>query len=112
MFDRYSYRSIYTNSQEQYDTFFQNRNVKQIRQYGTELKSAVGQEVLKKINCFEHIWSTGDRFYKLAYKYFGDSVDWWIIAKLNNTPTESHVNIGDIIYIPYSVQEAIAYLKG
>lgn len=112
MFNRYLYRNTYTNSQEQYETFFRDRNVKQIKQYGTSLKSAVGLEILEKIKSFEHIWATGDRFYKLAHEYFGDSSDWWIIAKLNNIPTESHVKVGDIIYIPFSVQEAVAYLKG
>mgnify|MGYP003344114216 CR=1 FL=1 len=36
---------------------------------------------------------------KLADEYYGDSRDWWIIAKYNLKPTEAHIQIGDIIEI-------------
>jgi hypothetical protein len=60
----------------------------------------------------EHIWVVGDKFYKLADRYYGDSRDWWIIAKFNNKPTESHVKIGETLLIPTPVQEALNVMKG
>ena len=48
----------------------------------------------------EHIWSHGDKLYKLAHKYFGDRNLFWIIGLFNNKPTDSHYLYGDIVYIP------------
>ena len=48
----------------------------------------------------EHIWSHGDKLYKLADRYFGDKDLFWIIGLFNNKPTDSHFRYGDIVYIP------------
>lgn len=48
----------------------------------------------------EHIWSHGDKLYKLAHRYFGDRNLFWIIGLFNNKPTDSHYSYGDIVYIP------------
>ena len=49
-----------------------------------------------------HVWKTGSRFYKLAAEYYGDPNLWWVIAYYNKKPTDSHVTIGDVVYIPFS----------
>lgn len=48
----------------------------------------------------EHIWSHGDKLYKLADKYFGDRNLFWLIGLFNNKPTDSHFKYGDIVFIP------------
>jgi len=48
----------------------------------------------------EHIWSHGDKLYKLAYRYYGNSNSFWIIGLFNNKPTDSHYKYGDIVIIP------------
>lgn len=45
-------------------------------------------------------WGLGQRFYKLADKYYGDPQYWWVIAFFNKTPTEHHVAIGQVIQVP------------
>jgi len=48
----------------------------------------------------DHVWKLGDRFYKLAHKYYSNAEMWWVIAWYNQTPTESHVSPGQLIQIP------------
>lgn len=58
-----------------------------------------------------HVWTIGDRFYKLSYKYYGSTKYWWIIAKYNKKPTETHVEIGDTLQIPIPAWKAIQNIK-
>ena len=59
----------------------------------------------------DHIWKEGDRFFKLAHQYYGDSTMWWVIAWFNRTPTEAHVSLGDTIYIPRPLDLVLDYLN-
>ena len=54
----------------------------------------------EEYSTIEHIWSHGDKLYKLANIYFGDRDLFWIIGMFNNKPTDSHFRYGDIVYIP------------
>lgn len=45
-------------------------------------------------------WGLGQRLYKLAYKYYGDSQYWWIIALYNNIATEADLEFGEVIKVP------------
>jgi len=56
--------------------------------------------LLKEYEYIEHVWSHGDKLYKLANQYFGDQNLFWIIGIFNNKPTDSHYKYGDIVYIP------------
>jgi hypothetical protein len=112
MFDRYSSRKIFKNDLEQYDKTFRDRNVSYIRHYSTPSFSELTTEQLKSIDTVQHIWSVGDRYSKLAHEYYGDIKLWWIIAKFNHKPTESHLVAGDIIYIPVPIQNVIKFMLG
>ena len=48
----------------------------------------------------EHVWSHGDKLYKLAQRYYGDKDMFWMIALYNKKPTDSHYKYGDIVEIP------------
>jgi hypothetical protein len=112
MIDRYLRREIMKNNLEMYQTLFKDRNVKYIRQYETPEYKSLNASDLSKLKIIEHYWAVGDRYYKLAYKYYGDSSDWWIIAQFNNKPTDAHVSIGDKILIPTPVAQVISLLRG
>ena len=43
----------------------------------------VSSEDMKSLNVVDHIWKTGDRYYKLADQYYKDPSLWWIIAWFN-----------------------------
>lgn len=59
----------------------------------------------------EHLWSYGDNLFKLSFRFYGDPKFWWIIALLNNKPTDAHYSIGDKIYIPSNPIEITELMK-
>lgn len=56
----------------------------------------------------DYVWSLGDRYYKLAQTYYGDTRYWWVIAWFNKKPTESHLKVGDIVRIPKSIDTLLS----
>ncbi len=58
-----------------------------------------------------HIWTTGDRLYKLAEKYYNDPTLWWVIAWYNNRPTEGHFKVGDVIQIPTPIERVYGLMR-
>jgi hypothetical protein len=102
-------RIIRINDDEMYDEIFEERDVKQIRQYMTaEIGYPTTAQKLS-LNSVNHIWKLGDRFYKLSYEHYGDSRFWWVIAWYNMKPTEAHVKIGDVLAIPFPLERAMRY---
>ena len=112
MINRYNFREILKNESEIYETVLREKNIKFIEHYETPVFSFANSQQIKRLQITRHAWTVGDKFYKLANTYYGDSKDWWIIAKFNNTPTESHVKIGDIILIPKPLTLVLEFMKG
>jgi len=57
-----------------------------------------------------HTWKVGDRLYKLAHKYYGDSKLWWVISYYNKAPTEAHFALGDIVEIPLPLDKLLEFI--
>ena len=53
----------------------------------------------------------GDRYFKLAYEYYGDSKLWWVIAWYNQKPSEADVKNGDTIFIPLPLDKVLSALR-
>jgi len=58
-----------------------------------------------------HIWTLGDRYYKLAHQHYGESQYWWVIAWFNKKPTEAHLSLGDVVYVPLPLSRILNLLK-
>ena len=97
---RYSTTPIGTNTASIYSELFKDRDVRFIRQYFTPLMTYLDADQMTDMNNVSHLWTLGDRYYKLADRYYNDSTLWWVIAWFNRAPTESHLQIGDVILIP------------
>lgn len=97
---RYDGRMIFRTANFLYKKMMDDRGLNQFRYYETPRFRELDTNELVEIQNVGHTWSMGDRFYKLAYKYYGDSTLWWVIAWYNATPTEAHLKIGDVINIP------------
>ena len=67
------------------------------------------EEEIEKLTLYPHRWTLGDRFFKLAHEYYGDSSLWWVIAWFNQMPTEAHIVQGDLIYIPSPLDQITSY---
>ena len=108
---RYLNRQIIKNDTEQYRSFRDERGVKHIRHYSSPDIIFPTEEQIKSLDIKGHIWTFGDRLYKLATTYYSDPKLWWVIALYNNKPTESHIEIGENIYIPLPAEEAISLIR-
>ena len=106
---RYSGRRILFNDDEMYEEMFRERGVKHITQYGAPTLRWPSPAELRRLAIINHVWSQGDRYYKLAHHYYGQPELWWVIAWFNQKPTEGHVSLGDVIEIPKPIDLALEF---
>ena len=110
---RYDNRTIFRNQEKIFEKLFRERGIPLARHYETPRMGYPNASDMMNIETATHIWSQGDRFFKLAHKYYGDAEMWWVIAWFNKTPTEGHLRLGDPIAIPINLENAmIAYSRG
>jgi len=107
---RYKGRDVGTNNEEQYQKVFKDRGVKRIVQYTTPTFKRPNQAQLDKIQFTIYTWSSGDKYWRVAERFYGDKNMWTVIAKFNNKPTEAHIEVGDEIKIPQDIGRAIQIL--
>ena len=62
---------------------------------------------IKQYDYIYHVWSSGDRLYKLADKYYKNANAWWVIAWFNKKPTEQHFSVGDVVSIPFPLSDLL-----
>ena len=83
------------------------RGVKQIQHFTTpRLRNPTISDRIS-LKTSTHIWKYGDRFYNLAYQYYGDVRYWWVIAWWNGQPTEVTIQTGDFLDIPLDIGAAL-----
>lgn len=112
MINRYRDREVFHNEKELYSEKFRQRDVKFINHYETPSFTYLNASDYKNLTIIQHVWKEGDRYYKLAEQYYGDGRDWWIIAKFNLKPTESHLQVGDVLKIPTPLDKVLSYITG
>jgi len=104
---KYLSRTKFRNDSDLYEDYFEDRDVESIEQFTT---MKFNNEALKKeYSVINHVWSKGDKFYKLAHRYYGRRDYWWLISMWNGTPTEAHCFYGLNIQIPFP---PVALLRG
>ena len=104
-------RKKFKNNSETYKKAMEERGYPQgIIHYATAKLRHPSVPEISKLQRQQHVWRTGDRYYKLAHRYYGDPKYWWIIAWYNRRPTESHVNLGETLYIPSPLEDVLRYL--
>lgn len=82
-----------------------------IRQYSSPTLKYPTVDQMAELQTIGYIWGIGDRFYKLAAKYYGDPTLWYIIAWYNQTPTEGHVEQGQTVYVPLPLEKIRQFLE-
>jgi hypothetical protein len=108
--NRYDGRMIFRTSNDLYAEDLKKRGLKQFRYFETPRFEEFDEEELFEIEEMGHVWSMGDRYYKLASKYYNDPEKWWVIAWYNSKPTEAHLKIGDVISIPTPLWKVLSLL--
>ena len=88
----------FINDDKMYEDHFEKRGVEKITQNRSKTFKKSALYVPHEVR--EHVWSRGDKLYKLAHKFYGDKSLWWIIAIWNGKPTEADYNFGTVVEIP------------
>ena len=107
---RYNNQNIFTNENLAYKRYLKPRGLSLINQFDTPKFRYPDQDSLNSFTSIKHIWSMGDRYFKLANEYYSDSKLWWVIAFYNQKPTEFHINIGEIIYVPVPLETVLFHM--
>ena len=107
---RYDKYKVLESRSKYYKPFRKGHGPKIIRHYETPYIYNPGPGERAAITTTPHIWSYGDRLYKLADKYYGDVRLWWVIAWYNGVPTEADLFTTDVIQIPLNIEEALQVL--
>lgn len=104
---------IFDNSDGIYYDFLQKTGANKVTHYGMiPFGDPRAESFLENIMVSKHIYSTGDRLSKIAYKSYGDARYWWVLAWFNGKPTDFHCSIGDTIYIPTPIQDVLIQAYG
>lgn len=113
MTSRYDNRAAAINAAPLYRAMLKRRGVNFIRQFKTPSLSFPTDTEMGSLKEIDYTWKTGDRFFKLANEYYGDSTLWWIVAWYNQTPTESHVSTGQVIQVPLPLDAVLPlFMRG
>ena len=112
MSSRYDNRVVLRNRNRLYRYLMKERGVSFIRQYNTPRMSYFTPAQIATFQSLQHVWRVGDRYYKLAHTFYGDSKYWWVIAWYNKAPTEAHLRPGDTIYVPVPLEKVLRYYSG
>lgn len=108
---RYKNQEVFINSKETYRRYLEKtRGIKQIKQYDTPTFKHPSASEIRNFNVINHIWKTGDRYYKIAEKYYSDPTLWWVIALYNQKPTEFHLELGDIVFVPLPLESVLFHM--
>ena len=102
-------RIIKINSDPLYQDLFFDRVVGYISQFGTPSLRYPTPAEIRRLDLVGHVWTLGDRYYKLAHRFYGQPKLWWVIAWFNKAPTESHLVVGDVIQIPTPLETVLQY---
>ena len=94
-------KEIILNDNELYEELLENRGVDSIEQYSAYNFNKGFKD--EDFSYREHVWSHGDRLIKLSQQYYGNSEYWWVIGLFNGKPTDAHMEMGDIIKIPFPI---------
>jgi hypothetical protein len=105
---RYDGRIIGRNEELSYSDVLQSKDLKFIDHYLTATLTPVEFETGLSFTRLQHIWTQGDKLWKLSEKYYGDPTYWWLIAWYNQRPTESHFLLGDTVIIPTPFERVLA----
>lgn len=108
---RYTNRLIFENDHKLYSEMLEEKDLDFITHYATPNFKYPSAEQMKNLVFVRHIWTFGDRYFKLAHQHYGDSTLWYVIAWFNKRPTEANVSAGDIILIPKPLNTVLKLLR-
>jgi nucleoid-associated protein YgaU len=111
MTTRYLNQKVFRNAKAAWKRYLKKtRGMPHVDQYSTAKFKFPSDGEIQNFSTIRHIWGTGDRYYKLANQYYGDPELWWIIAFYNQKPTEFHLSLGDVVFIPTPLETVLYHI--
>ena len=112
---RYKDLDILANGDLDYKKSFKSQfgNKSILRHYETQEMPYPTSQEISGLDFANHIWKSGDRYYKLAHHFYGDSRYWWIICLMNNlvNPFSYDLLPGTLIKIPNEASTIVNMIK-
>jgi len=107
MTDRNEKREILINKSRLYKRKAKSKNLNFFRQYNSMKLNTLTPDDVAELTVIDHLWKSGDRYYKLAYKYYGSTDLWFLLAWFNKRPTDHHVTLGTPVRIPLPLEKVL-----
>jgi hypothetical protein len=85
---------------------------KKVKYFTTTGLRAPTKAEMRTLSYIDHQWTSEDRYFALAHRYYADSSAWRVIAWYNQFPLEVDIPQGAIIRIPFPLEEAVALMRG
>ena len=104
---RYNNTKIIENAAIEYNDILEKRGMSSITQFSFDKFKEIKIKDVPGLQFQTHVWTSSDRFYKLAYQFYGDPTYWWVIAFWNYTPLEADVQLGQTLKIPIPLEKVI-----
>jgi len=95
---------------EIYKSLLEKRNIKTAYIYQTPIFNLDDTQKDLNFSFKEEVWKEGDRLYKLSQKHYNSTEYWWVIGMFNQKPTDSDFSTGDLVVIPYPLEEALEFI--
>ena len=108
---RHGTENTRVNTEEFYEEFLEEREVPSITHYRTPKWPRLTASIRRRFKRSRHVWKAGDRYWKLANQYYGDSKLWWVIAWYNEKPTEGQIKEGTVLFIPTPIDRVLAFFN-
>jgi len=107
MAGRSDLKKVFFNNHELYAKKAKERGISGFNHYGFPEFYQMNAEDVSELTTIGHIWTVGDRYYKLSQQFYGDPEYWWLIAWFNEKPTDAHLDVGDPVYIPLPLEDIL-----
>ncbi len=111
MSERNENREVFLNEHALYHKMRKSRGLNGLRHYGKLKLNQIVSENIREMTLVDHIWKTGDRLSKLAFKYYGSTEHWWVIGWFNKKPIDNLYKIGDMVHIPLPLEDVLYYIQ-
>jgi len=111
MSSRYSNKRIVKKTNRNTEKLLKSRDLKAINIVEALSVKPLTDRERSKYQVRTVIWKTSTKMYKLAHYFYGDSRLWWAIAWFNQRPTDAHYVPGDVVYVPFPIENIIQRLR-
>lgn len=111
MLDRNEKRDILINEHPIYKNLAKERGLDFIRHLSKMKIASISTEDMENLTIVDHIFKTGDSLMKISHKYYGDVRYWWILGAFNKKPIDNLIKVGDIIHVPFPLEEIVYLLE-